>query len=126
MSKINTGKLGEELACKFLKEKGYLILERNYKIRGGELDIIARDKEDLVFVEVKTRNSHEFGTPVESMTFWKIKLLLKTAVFYILKINWGNKPYRLDFISVDFTNKNTDKNTNSKNPQIEHIENITS
>ena len=117
MSNKATGNFGEKLASDFLKKQGYKILERNYRIRGGEIDIVARDGETLVFVEVKTRYSHEFGLPSESMTYFKIKALLKTAQFYNQKINWGNKPYRLDFISIDFAS--------SKEPEIEHIENIT-
>lgn len=118
MSTINIGNQGESLACEYLKKQGYKILERNYRIRGGEIDIVARDKDYLVFVEVKTRSSHEFGLPVDAMTPWKIKFLLKTAQFYLLKINWGSKPYRLDFISIDFAN-------NPEKPEIELIKNIT-
>ncbi len=114
-----TGDYGEDLACKYLQKLGYKILERNYRIRGGEIDIVCKENDTLVFVEAKTRYSHEFGLPSESMTFWKIKALLKTAKFYIQKINWGEKEYRLDFISVDFTNSR-------ENPQIELIKNITS
>ena len=118
MSSKQSGNYGEDLAAKYLKNNGYKILERNYRIRGGEIDIVAKEGETLVFVEVKTRYSHEFGTPVESMTFWKIKALLKTALFYIQKIKWGAKEYRLDFISVDFSD-------NPEDPKIELIKNIT-
>lgn len=118
MSTTSTGSQGENLACEYLKKQGYEIIERNFRIRGGEIDIVAQDEEYLVFVEVKTRYSHEYGLPIESITPWKVKHLLKTAKFYLLKIGWGNGPYRLDFVSVDFSQ---DKN----NPQIELIENIT-
>lgn len=118
MSTTSRGNEGENLACEYLKKLGYKILERNYRIRGGEIDIVAYDKEYLVFIEVKTRSSHDFGLPVEAMTAWKIKYLLKTAEFYLQKINWGDKPYRLDFISIDFA----DSKENSK---IELIKNIT-
>lgn len=118
MSNLKTGNYGEELACKFLKKNGYKILERNYRIRGGEIDIVAMDKDYLAFVEVKTRYTHEYGTPEESITFWKLKALLKTAAFYIQKINWGDKGYRLDLVTVDFSN-------NPEKPKIELIKNIT-
>ena len=85
------GNYGEELACQYLKKQGYKILERNYRIRGGEIDIVARDQDYLVFVEVKARYSHEYGLPSESITPWKIKALLKTALFYIQKIKWGDR-----------------------------------
>ena len=118
MSSKITGNYGEDLACEYLKKQGYKILERNYRIRGGEIDIVCKDLEILVFVEVKTRFTHEFGPPAESMTFWKVKALLKTARFYIQKINWGEKEYRLDFVSIDFAD-------DSENPMIELVKNIT-
>lgn len=119
MSNKQTGDQGEDLACKYLKNLGYQIMDRNYRIRGGEIDIVARDGDTLVFVEVKARFSHDFGPPAEAMTPWKIKALLKTAMFYVLKVNWGNKEYRLDFVSIDFAD-------NTTSPKIELIKNITS
>ncbi len=109
--------MGENLACEYLKKLGFKILDRNYLIRGGEIDIVAIDKDQLVFVEVKTRYSHDFGLPIESITPWKMKSLLKTAQFYIQKINWRDKPYRLDFVSVDFA-------SNPQKAEIELIKNI--
>lgn len=114
-----TGSHGEDLACDYLKKLGYKILERNYLIRGGEIDIVALDKDYIVFVEVKTRYSHEYGKPIESITPWKIKALLKTALFYLQKINWGDKGYRLDLVSVDFAQ-------DPQKPEIELIKDITS
>lgn len=119
MSTKLSGNYGEQLACEFLKKNGYKIFERNYRIRGGEIDIVAMEGEYLVFVEVKARWSHEYGLPAESMTPWKIKALLKTAQFYLLKNKWGDGPYRLDFVAVDFAN-------DPQNPKIELIKNITS
>lgn len=117
MSTVNIGNQGEDIACKYLQKLGYKILERNYRIRGGEIDIVAKDKEYLAFIEVKTRYSHDYGLPAESITSWKIKHLLKTAQFYLQKIQWGDDPYRLDFISIDFAN-------NPEKPEIELIKNI--
>ncbi len=117
MSTQTTGNYGEDLACEYIQKLGFVILKRNYRIRGGEIDIVARDGDTLVFVEVKARFSHKFGLPVEAITFWKLKALLKTAQFYILETKW-NGLYRLDFVSVDFT-----KNRN--NPALELIKNIT-
>ncbi len=119
MTKTQDGNHGEDLACKYLQKLGYKILERNYRIRGGEIDIVAKDKDILVFIEVKTRWSHEYGLPTESMTPWKIKYLLKTARFYIQKIGWGDREYRLDFVGVDFADS-------KENHKIELIKNITS
>lgn len=93
---------GESLACRHLERIGYKILERNYLIRGGEIDIVAKVKDLLVFVEVKARHTHEYGLPEESITPWKIRSLKKSASFYIQKIRWGDKPYRFDLVSIDF------------------------
>lgn len=113
-----SGDYGEELACQYLRNSGYRILDRNFRIRGGEIDIVAREGDTLVFIEVKTRYSHEYGLPVESMVPWKIRALLKTARFYIQKIKWGEREYRLDFVGVDFCYEN-------KDPKVELIRNIT-
>lgn len=114
-----TGNYGEQLACEYLKKLGFKILDRNYRIRGGEIDIVCQDKDYLVFVEVKTRYSHEYGLPKESITPWKIKALEKSALFYVQKIDWGDKGYRIDLVSVDFAN-------DPQNPEIELIKDITS
>lgn len=116
MDNLARGNQGETLACNYLKKQGYKIIERNFRIRGGEIDIIAQDQDYLVFVEVKTRYSYDYGLPIESITPWKIKFLLKTAKFYLQKINYGDKPYRLDFVAVDFT---------GYKPTIELLKNIT-
>ncbi len=122
------GDQGEAAAVNYLKDKGYKIIDRNYsRPKFGEIDIVAAKMEGrifaktavLVFVEVKTRYSLDFGPPVESMTPWKIKALLKTARFYVQKIGWGHKEYRLDFIGLDFADS-------QDNPKIELIKNITS
>ncbi len=119
MPNKQTGNLGEELACQYLKKQGYKILERNYLIRGGEIDIVCREKDYLVFVEVKTRYSHEYGLPAEAITPWKIKSLLKTALFYIQKTGWGERGYRLDLVSVDFAD-------DRESPKLDLIKDITS
>lgn len=120
----SSGKYGEDLACQYLKKQGYKILERNFRIRGGEIDIVAKDPApdsagQIVFVEVKTRYSHEYGLPSEAITFWKIKSLIKTAQFYMQKIGWGERPYRLDVVTIDFVSPQ------AIGPKIELIKNIT-
>jgi len=80
--KINIGKLGEDLACTYLAKLGYKIIERNFRIRGGEIDIIALDGSTLVYVEVKTRSSFQFGRGEEAVTPVKIKFLERAAKFY--------------------------------------------
>ena|SRR5690348_3094815 len=119
MSARKIGDRAEGLACKYLKSLGYKILERNYQIRGGEIDIVARDKNVLVFVEVKARWSHNFGEPFESIGYYKMRSLLKTALFYVNKVNWGERPYRIDALSLDFTE-------NKESPKIELVKSVTS
>ena len=110
------GNNGEDLACKFLKKNGYQILERNFVIRGGEIDVIAHDGKSLVFVEVKTRYGNEFGVAREAVTPWKLQFLQRAALFYLSRNKLGDKPYRFDLVAIDFQNNE---------PQIELIKNIT-
>lgn len=117
MSTKNVGRTGENLAFEYIKKLGFKILARNYLIRGGEIDIVAKDGNELVFIEVKARYSHDYGLPQESITSWKIKSLKKTALFYIQKINWGSKPYRFDLVAIDYVNQ-------VDTPKIELIKNI--
>lgn len=117
MTTKTVGNKGEDMACVFLEIKGFQILKRNFLIRGGEIDIIAMDQDVMVFIEVKTRYSSEYGLAIEAITPWKVKFLLKTARVYLQKINWGDKPYRLDAVTIDF-NEGDD-------PKIELITNIT-
>lgn len=118
MSTWTIGLSAEEIAAKYLEKNGYEVLERNFRIRGGEIDIVAKEKDELVFVEVKARWSHKYGLPIEAVTPWKLKALQKTALFYILKIKWGDKPYRFDVVSVDFAE-------DKQNPKIELFKNVT-
>lgn len=105
--KIDEGNRGEEIAARYLTDKGYKIIGRNFRIRGGEIDIIAIDpstgsglNSTLVFVEVKTRTSTQFGTGLEAITYWKLKALIKSAEFY--KLQHRNLPdlMRIDAIVV--------------------------
>lgn len=104
MNTTTAGKYGEDLATKFLQKHGYKILERNFRIRGGELDIIAIDGQTLVYIEVKTRSSHAFGRPEESVNYWKLKFLQRAAKFYraqrIYKFKLPDLE-RIDVVSVD-------------------------
>ncbi|OGD87616.1 hypothetical protein A2870_03000 [Candidatus Curtissbacteria bacterium RIFCSPHIGHO2_01_FULL_41_11] len=97
------GKYGEDLAANFLNTHGYKILERNFRIRGGEIDIIALEKNVLVYIEVKTRTSHKFGLPQEAITPHKIKFLERSAKFY--RNARQNLPLaeRIDVVTVDLT-----------------------
>lgn len=78
-----TGSFYEEKACEYLKEKGLQIVERNFRVRQGEIDIVARDKGTLVFVEVKYRRDTAAGRPQEAVTYKKQKQISKVALFYL-------------------------------------------
>ena len=93
------GDLGEQLAADFLIKKGYTILERNYRTPYGELDIIAKDRDTVLFIEVKTRSSARFGTGFEAITPKKQATLLKCAAHYVDLHNLDS-PMRIDAIEI--------------------------
>jgi len=99
MNKLTVGIKGEKAACVFLKKNGYKILKKNYKKTFGEIDIIAKKGEDISFVEVKTRESQEFGLPCEAVTNAKKNRIIKTAKNYIIE-NSLNDNYSFDIIEV--------------------------
>lgn len=94
------GKEGEELAVTFLVEKGFEIIERNYRYGKGELDIIAREKGFLVFVEVKSRESLEYGLPEEAITKRKISQIRKITEAYLAEKNITDENIRFDVVAV--------------------------
>jgi len=114
------GDIGEKIACYFLKNRGYLILETNYQKRIGEIDIVAKLSAKLHFVEVKTRtnfNNDKFGAPQESVNYRKQKRLIKTALFYLLEKKYPNNiDWQIDVIAIIIDkNKNTAKINYIKN-----------
>ena len=98
--KQEIGKLGEDIATHYLKQKGYKILDRNFESRQGELDIVALDKKEIVFIEVKTRTSNKFGTPSESINKIKQKHMLQTIKYYLYIRKLSNEFVRIDVIEV--------------------------
>ena len=120
--KKQEGDLGESIAVDYLINHGFTILERNFRIRGGEIDIIALETEKtggevLAFIEVKTRRSWQFGTPLEAITPWKLRALIKTAQFY--KVKRQNLP---DLMRIDAIAIILDKDNNPTS--IELVKNI--
>lgn len=101
----NVGRFGEDEAEKYLKQKGYKILERNFSCKRGEIDIIALDKGVIVFVEIKARVSLKYGLPSEAVTENKLKHIYKTAEYYLYKRNLLNENTRIDVIEVYIKNK---------------------
>ena len=114
-SKKETGKKGEYTACEYIKKQDWKIIERNYHYsRYAEIDIVAKDKDTLVFVEVKTRSTTNFGHPFEAVDEKKLKNIFKAALSYLEKTNEHYKSYRIDIISV----------LGTENPKIEHLKNV--
>ena len=97
------GILGEDLACCELRRRGYEILERRYRTRFGEIDIVAREGIYTVFVEVKTREGAEFGDGAEAMTEWKQRRVANMAVDYIARNDLHDRPCRFDVVVVTMT-----------------------
>ena len=114
-SRISLGKYGEDLATEYLEKKGFQIIVRNYRQKTGEVDIIARDEETLVFIEVKTRSSLLFGQPFEAVTAAKQKQLNRIALDYISRNKIKDQAARFDVISI-LIEKN-------KQPKINHLQN---
>ncbi|MGO5073080.1 YraN family protein [Clostridium sporogenes] len=95
------GSFGETIAADYIKNCGYIILEKNFRCKLGEIDIIAKDKNFIVFIEVKTRYGCIYGSPSEAITFKKQNKIYKTAQLYIIKKAIYNKFYfRFDVIEV--------------------------
>lgn len=99
-NKKETGKLGEDLATEYLQKLGYKIIERNFSCKRGEIDIIAVDKEELVFIEVKTRKILTYGNPGDAVDKLKQKHIYRTAEYYLLIKNQLNVYTRIDVIEV--------------------------
>lgn len=98
--RIELGKKGEDIACKFLEKNGYQIMERNYRNRAGEIDIIAKDKDDIVFVEIKTKMSKDFAQPELSVNPSKQKKIVKTALTYLIGKGIKATGCRFDVIGI--------------------------
>jgi putative endonuclease len=105
MNNKEKGDLGELIASKYLLNKGAQILESNYRIKTGEIDIITKLENELVFVEVKARSNIKYGYPCEAVNYRKMKKITDTAKYYILKNNLNNVPIRFDVIEV-YLNEN--------------------
>jgi putative endonuclease len=101
MERKTLGALGEQLAKDHLKKKGYKLIEANYRCHSGEIDIVARQKDCLVFVEVRTKSSLEYGTPEESLSPTKQKHMIKSAYYYLQKHPKHPENWRIDLVAVE-------------------------
>lgn len=99
------GAMGEEAAALFLENLGYRIIERNWRCRSGEIDLIAKQEHILVFIEVRSRSSSKYGTPAESVTARKIAQVRQTAAVYLHMNGIGEAPIRFDMISAQLTDE---------------------
>ena len=109
------GALGENISENYLKNLGYRILDKNFRCKCGEIDLIAINKGYICFVEVKTRYGINYGTPAESVTSSKQKKIYKTAQVYILMKNIIDYNFRFDVIEVLL-------NSNTNDFLVNHIE----
>jgi len=100
--RLTLGRQGERLAAEYLQRAGYRILEKNYRTRLGEIDLIAQDGRTLVFVEVKTRGTKTFGAPQEAVTKKKQQQLIRVAQEYLGREKLANRPARFDVVAVLF------------------------
>ncbi|MFH0986008.1 MAG: YraN family protein [Candidatus Omnitrophota bacterium] len=98
--RISLGDRGETAACNFLKEKGYEILEKNYRCKLGEIDVIARRAGRLAFIEIKTRTSDRFGMPQEAVGLRKQEKIFKIAAWYLKEKRLERTPVAFDVVAV--------------------------
>ena len=111
------GKIGENVAVKFLSKKGYEILEKNFKSLFGEVDLIARKDDSIVFIEVKTRTSDSFGPPYLSVTKDKLRHIVNSALCYLRMKGALGSNWRIDIVSIEMMDEKIIKN-------IELFENV--
>jgi putative endonuclease len=95
------GRRGEQLACDVLEQRGYIILERRYRRRAGELDIVARHGEYFAFIEVKARSDRSFGDPEEAVTAAKQHKIVWMATDYLARHGLHDVPCRFDVVAVN-------------------------
>jgi putative endonuclease len=112
--RLSLGRMGEDVAAKILKEAGYRIIERNYRCRGGEVDIVALDGKTVVFVEVKTRSSEEYGPPQLAVDGRKQRQLTRAAMTYLKEKRLLTWSARFDVVGIV---------VRGKSHEVEHIKN---
>lgn len=113
-TKILLGREGERLAERFLKKKGYKLVQRNYRCAAGELDLIVLDRRVIVFVEVKTRTGTGYGTPLDAVELRKQRKMIHAAQFFLTAKKLTQREARFDVIGISWP---------GSQPVVEHIEN---
>lgn len=100
------GRIGENIIADYITKLGYKVVERNFECNQGEIDIIAKDKEELVFIEVKTRTDMSYGEAREAITKTKKRHLINSIKYYIYKRNLEKEFIRIDVAEVYIKNQN--------------------
>ena len=117
MARVQLGRRGERLARQYLERAGYRIVAANYRCSWGEIDLVAEDGKELVFVEVRTRRTASYGSPQESITRQKAEHLHATALHYLQDraavLCTGDCQWRIDLVSVVLES--------GQGPQIDHL-----
>ncbi len=113
----NLGRWGEQMAAQHLETQGYEVIEHNWRCRRGEIDLVARAADVLVFVEVKTRRGRDYGTPEEAITRTKAKRLLQLGQQYLLEHDLEEIEWRVDLVAVELDSQ-------GKLIRCEHVPNI--
>ena len=113
---LNIGRLGENIAKEYLEKKGYSVIDQNYKNKYAEIDLIAKYKNSLVFVEVKTRIGEQFGIPEDAINRKKLRRLIRNAQVYMMKKNY-DLDFRIDALCIVL-------DENEQSVRIDHYENI--
>ena len=108
------GREGEKVAERYLKNKGYTVVERNYRCRGGEVDLIVLDRRVIVFVEVKTRSDHGFGNPLEAVEPRKQRRMIHAAQLFLHQKKLHQRDARFDVVGISWP---------GGDPVIEHVRN---
>jgi len=108
------GREGEGIAERYLRKKGYRLLQRNYRCPIGEVDLIALDRRVIVFVEVKTRTDDSFGSPLESVHPLKQRKMIKAALFFLHQHRLHDREARFDVVGISFE---------GEKPVVEHVQN---
>ena len=112
------GRQGEEFASAYLIQDGYAVLIRNFRIRGGEIDIVARKGDDLIFVEVKTRRSSAYGYPEQGVTAAKARFINRAIKEFVRKNRVSDAWYiRFDIIAIEWS-------IGEQTPIVRHIQNV--
>ncbi len=114
--RLDRGKLGENIALEYAQQQGYQIIQRNFRCKSGEIDLIAQDKHIVVFIEVRTKTSDAYGPAYNMVTYSKQQQVKRVALHYISERNLVNTQFRFDVIGITFE-------PNSDRYQLDHLQN---